>query len=156
MTTVYVTHDQAEALALADRIAVMERGPHRAGTAPPIEIFQRPANTFVANFIGNPPMNLLPVEARGRGRPARLIADGLAVETLPVPRAGSVPGQHLTLGVRPEHLVRRRRRPEHHPRRALRQREHGPEKLVTVERPDAARFTARIFTDELIAHRRRP
>src|SRR6266540_4070418 len=62
VTTVFVTHDQAEALALADRIAVMEAGRIRQlGT--PREVFLRPANTFVANFIGSTPMNLRP----GRG-----------------------------------------------------------------------------------------
>ncbi|GAA1688334.1 hypothetical protein GCM10009745_36570 [Kribbella yunnanensis] len=59
ITTVFVTHDQAEALALADRIAVMESGKLRQlGT--PREVFARPTNTFVANFIGSTPMNLLP------------------------------------------------------------------------------------------------
>ena len=59
VTTVFVTHDQGEALAMADRIAVMEAGRIRQiGT--PSEIFRRPANTFVANFIGSTPMNMLP------------------------------------------------------------------------------------------------
>jgi multiple sugar transport system ATP-binding protein len=59
LTTVFVTHDQAEALALADRIAVMDAGRIRQiGT--PREVFQRPADTFVANFIGSTPMNLVP------------------------------------------------------------------------------------------------
>ena len=82
VTTVFVTHDQAEALALADRIAVMEAGRIRQiGT--PREVFDRPANMFVANFIGSTPMNLLPARvvgaaisgipgrgAPGAGRPA--------------------------------------------------------------------------------------
>jgi multiple sugar transport system ATP-binding protein len=58
LTTVFVTHDQAEALALADRIAVMESGKIRQ-LGSPKEVFQRPASTFVANFIGSTPMNLL-------------------------------------------------------------------------------------------------
>jgi multiple sugar transport system ATP-binding protein len=64
VTTVFVTHDQSEALAMADQIAVMEAGRIRQlGT--PSEIFRRPANTFVANFIGSTPMNMLPGELRG-------------------------------------------------------------------------------------------
>ncbi|GAA1651224.1 sn-glycerol-3-phosphate ABC transporter ATP-binding protein UgpC [Kribbella alba] len=59
ITTVFVTHDQAEALALADRIAVMQSGKLRQ-LGSPREVFARPANTFVANFIGSTPMNLLP------------------------------------------------------------------------------------------------
>src|SRR3569833_4511511 len=62
MTAVYVTHDQAEAMALAPRIAVMDRG-RIVQYAPPIDIYRRPATTFVASFVGNPPMNLVPVEA---------------------------------------------------------------------------------------------
>ncbi|WP_432886325.1 ABC transporter ATP-binding protein [Kribbella sp. CA-245084] len=59
ITTVFVTHDQAEALALADRIAVMDSGKLRQ-LGSPREVFARPTNTFVANFIGSTPMNLLP------------------------------------------------------------------------------------------------
>ena len=150
MTAVYVTHDQAEAMALATRVAVMDKG-RIVQYAPPIEIYRRPATTFVANFVGNPPMNLLPVEARVEGDRLRLSADGLAVETLPVPRAGSVPGQHLTLGVRPEHLSVGDAGPNTIRGKLFANENMGPEKLVTVERPDAARFTARIFTDDLIA-----
>ena len=57
-TTVYVTHDQAEAMTLGDRVAVVDRG-RLQQVAPPQELYEQPANTFVAGFIGNPPMNLL-------------------------------------------------------------------------------------------------
>jgi ABC-type sugar transport system ATPase subunit len=150
MTAVYVTHDQAEAMALATRVAVMDKG-RIVQYAPPIEIYRRPATTFVANFVGNPPMNLLPVEARVEGERLRLRAEGLAVEELPVPRAGTAPGQHLTLGVRPEHLSIGDAGPNTIRGALFANENMGPEKLVTLERPDAARFTARIFTDETIA-----
>lgn len=63
-TTIYVTHDQIEAMTLADRVVVMNKGEvQQVGT--PLEIYDRPANTFVASFIGSPAMNLIPGEIRG-------------------------------------------------------------------------------------------
>jgi multiple sugar transport system ATP-binding protein len=97
ITTVFVTHDQAEALALADRIAVMESGKLRQ-LGSPREVFARPANTFVANFIGSTPMNLLP---------GTVTADAVSVAGGSLPAAtGSVPtGAEVTVGVRPEYLT---------------------------------------------------
>jgi multiple sugar transport system ATP-binding protein len=95
VTTVFVTHDQAEALALADRIAVMEAGKIRqVGT--PREVFGKPANTFVANFIGSTPMNLLP---------GTVVEDGVSVGgfRLGVPTSLTV-GEQVTVGVRPEYM----------------------------------------------------
>jgi len=96
ITTVFVTHDQAEALALADRIAVMESGKLRQlGT--PREVFARPVNTFVANFIGSTPMNLLP---------GVLSPTGVSVAGGTLPTTGSIPeGAEVTVGVRPEYLM---------------------------------------------------
>jgi multiple sugar transport system ATP-binding protein len=100
VTTVFVTHDQGEALALADRIAVMDAGRIRqVGT--PREVFQRPADTFVANFIGSTPMNLLAGE---------LTADGVAVAggLLPAPAVpAGRPNAGVTVGIRPEYLTLR-------------------------------------------------
>ncbi len=98
VTTVFVTHDQAEALAMADRMAVMEGGRIRqVGT--PREVFQRPANTFVANFIGATPMNLLDAQVVG----GELDFGGFR---LPVPDgAGTVAeGDKVVYGVRPEYV----------------------------------------------------
>ncbi len=99
VTTVFVTHDQAEALAMADRIAVMDKGRIRqVGT--PKEVFQRPVNTFVANFIGSTPMNLLPgVVAEDVVR--------IAGQELPLPedvRSAVGDGQDVVVGARPEYL----------------------------------------------------
>ena len=83
-TVVYVTHDQVEAMTLADRIVIMRDGRiEQVGT--PLEVFETPVNTFVASFIGTPPMNLLDatVEDRG-GRAHAVLADGTA---LPLPPA---------------------------------------------------------------------
>jgi multiple sugar transport system ATP-binding protein len=96
-TTVYVTHDQAEALALADRIAVMEAGRIRQlGT--PVEVFKRPVNLFVAGFIGSLRMNLLPASVSDRR-----LRVGESSVPLPPSAAGDVhEGEDVILGARPE------------------------------------------------------
>jgi multiple sugar transport system ATP-binding protein len=96
LTTVFVTHDQAEALALADRIAVMEAGRIRQlGT--PREVFQRPVDTFVANFIGSTPMNLIEAQARD----GRVECAGARLPGPP----GLADGTPVVVGVRPEYLA---------------------------------------------------
>ena len=99
---IMVTHDQAEAMTLADRIIVMnERKIQQVG--PPMEIYSRPANVFVAQFVGSPAMTLLPATlAPGEGKFAALkLGDGSVVETR-VPRSGLPDNGALRLGVRPE------------------------------------------------------
>lgn len=94
VTTVYVTHDQIEAMTLASRVAVMDEGVIRQiGT--PEEVYSDPADTFVAGFIGNPAMNLLSVEVSAEGR---CTVAGRPISA-PVPRTG-----RLVLGIRPEDL----------------------------------------------------
>jgi multiple sugar transport system ATP-binding protein len=100
-TIVYVTHDQIEAMTLASRIAIMRDGVVQQ-FAPPEEIYERPANMYVAGFIGSPAMNFL----RGRLEPG---AGGLGVRVgeaawLPLPQAprSAQTGQEVTLGIRPE------------------------------------------------------
>jgi multiple sugar transport system ATP-binding protein len=99
-TTIYVTHDQGEAMALADRIAVMDNGTLQQFDTPR-NIYLHPHNLFVAGFIGTPPMNLIECEAGASGR------DGLSlrvkgVETAVRMRGSGSPGRDLTLGFRPE------------------------------------------------------
>jgi ABC-type sugar transport system ATPase subunit len=99
-----VTHDQVEAMTLGQRVAVLHRG-RLQQLATPRELYRRPANLFVAGFIGSPPMNLLParVEA-GAGGGARLCVAG---QGLPLPAALAAPAAgeaSLTAGVRPEAL----------------------------------------------------
>ncbi len=101
VTTVYVTHDQVEAMTLGDRVAVLESGKLQQ-CASPREMYSRPANRFVAGFIGSPAMNLLEVDG-GDG-------SGVALGSMTVPLDGEVGrsvGAHpsVTLGVRPEHLA---------------------------------------------------
>ena len=94
-TMVYVTHDQVEAMTLADRIAVMEKG-HLVQLGTPQQIYQRPANRFVATFIGSPAMNILPVTRDGN----LLRGPGVYMN---VDVAANLPAK-LELGIRPNHL----------------------------------------------------
>lgn len=97
ITTVFVTHDQAEALALADRIAVMESGKLRQ-LGSPREVFARPVDTFVANFIGSTPMNLLPGTVTSE-------AVSVAGGSLPATTGSAPVGAEVTVGIRPEYLT---------------------------------------------------
>ena len=151
MTAVYVTHDQAEAMALATRSRGDGQGPHRAIRAADRDL--PPPRHHLRRQLRRQPADEPPA-GRGarRGRPAapqrrrpRRRDPACAAA------AGSVPGQHLTLGVRPEHLSVGDAGPNTIRGKLFANENMGPEKLVTVERPDAARFTARIFTDDLIA-----
>lgn len=99
VTSVFVTHDQAEALALADRIAVMKEGRiQQIGT--PKEVFHAPANTFVASFIGSHPMNLLD----GVVTDGRVAVLGTELEVEPDIAAELKQGQKVVVGLRPEYI----------------------------------------------------
>ena len=98
-TTVYVTHDQVEAMTLGSRIAVMRAGKIQQVGAP-LEIYGKPTNLFVAAFIGSPPMNFLDARIEEGGRAA--LASGIR---LPLPSPdGLEPGREIVLGVRPENV----------------------------------------------------
>ena len=100
-TSIYVTHDQIEAMTMADKIVVMRDGVVEQ-IGDPLTLYDRPANTFVAGFIGSPAMNLLPATVRGRGGDARIAFEGGAA--LPLPRdASAEDGQPVLYGIRPEH-----------------------------------------------------
>jgi multiple sugar transport system ATP-binding protein len=100
-TTVYVTHDQLEAMSMADHIAIMNRGVvEQLGT--PAEIYNRPATMFVADFVGSPAMNLIPVAGKlAKGAKALSVAGtSIAVPEL----REDAPNDDLVLGARPEHI----------------------------------------------------
>ncbi|MBB4066230.1 ABC transporter ATP-binding protein [Gellertiella hungarica] len=102
-TMIYVTHDQVEAMTMADRIVVMNAG-GIAQTGAPLELYHKPANLFVAGFIGNPKMNFMPVTCVSAS------PDGVVIDyagqrmTVPVEPRPGMEGQNLTLGIRPEHI----------------------------------------------------
>ncbi len=102
ITTVYVTHDQTEAMTMGDRIAVMNNGQIQQ-IAPPLEIYEQPANRFVAEFIGSPPMNFLPVElilpSQLRHQYFKLDLPEIWTQSLQSSQIKS-----LILGIRPQHL----------------------------------------------------
>ena len=94
ITTIYVTHDQIEAMTLAHRVAVMQGGVVQQ-IAPPDEVYDRPANLFVAGFIGSPPMNLI----EGALQDGAFVAQSVRIEG-----AGEGTRDGVVLGVRPEHV----------------------------------------------------
>ena len=99
-TTVYVTHDQIEAMTMADKIVVMQDG-HIEQIGSPLDLYDNPINRFVASFIGSPAMNLIDGVLRLNGTASIEIGD----VRLPVPARNSLKeGQPVTLGARPEHL----------------------------------------------------
>ncbi|MEN3029569.1 sn-glycerol-3-phosphate import ATP-binding protein UgpC [Chromobacterium amazonense] len=99
-TSLYVTHDQVEAMTLADRVIVLNKG-HIEQIGAPDEIYDRPATTFVAAFMGSPGMNLFDAQADARG--ARLLLGDGASLALPA-ASPALAGRKLKVGIRPEHL----------------------------------------------------
>ena len=99
-TTVYVTHDQVEAMTLADRLIVMNAG-NAEQIGAPLDVYEKPATTFVAGFIGSPPMNFLPATVRD----GMVNIDGGGHVTHKNGGLSGADGRAVTLGVRPEHLL---------------------------------------------------
>ncbi|HEX4369359.1 MAG TPA: sn-glycerol-3-phosphate ABC transporter ATP-binding protein UgpC [Rhodopila sp.] len=98
VTSLYVTHDQVEAMTLGDRLLILHEGTP-AQLATPMEVFEHPADTYVAGFVGSPTMNFLP---------GHLVHDGTAVQLAAgplIPLQGRRSGDAVTLGIRPEHLT---------------------------------------------------
>ncbi len=143
-TTVYVTHDQLEAMAMADRIAVMNDGVIEQ-IGPPFEIYNRPRSLFVADFIGSPPMNLIRLRARlSPGDAAVRFGDS----ELRIPRLREGTAQDgAVLGVRPEHI-------RLHDQGPIRARIYGVEfmgttQIVTLDTPEG-QIKARLDADQAL------
>jgi alpha-glucoside transport system ATP-binding protein len=103
-TMIYVTHDQVEAMTLADRIVVLSAGRiEQVGS--PIELYERPENLFVAKFIGSPAMNILPATITTPGAQTTVSLPGNASATVPIGTDAALKGSKASLGVRPEDLT---------------------------------------------------
>ncbi len=103
ITSIYVTHDQVEAMSMADRVAVMKEGKLQA-YAPPDELYDKPRTLFVAGFVGNPPMNFIDVEVSQENGAYRARGEGIEL-TVPSERGEKVVGKgKVTLGIRPEDI----------------------------------------------------
>lgn len=104
-TMIYVTHDQIEAMTLADKIVVLDAG-RIAQVGKPLELYHYPANRFVAGFIGSPKMNFLPVKVTATAiDQVQVRLPNQQLVWLPVDSAGVQVGSNMSLGIRPEHLL---------------------------------------------------
>ncbi|MBV9491266.1 MAG: ABC transporter ATP-binding protein [Verrucomicrobia bacterium] len=103
-TAIYVTHDQVEAMTMADRIVILHDGRiEQVGS--PLELYEKPRNQFVAGFIGSPQMNFLPLKVESqKPRQLRCRSATIGVLTLPIQVDQPLEGRTVTLGVRPEHV----------------------------------------------------
>ncbi|MBB3979237.1 alpha-glucoside transport system ATP-binding protein [Rhizobium azooxidifex] len=102
-TMIYVTHDQVEAMTLADRIVVLSAG-HIEQVGAPLELYERPANLFVARFIGSPAMNVLPAKVVTAGETTTVELKGGMKMTLDIGTPETERGKDVSFGVRPEDL----------------------------------------------------
>jgi multiple sugar transport system ATP-binding protein len=103
---IYVTHDQIEAMTMGTRICIMSGG-RVIQVGRPLDVYRAPANTFVASFLGNPPMNLLPAIVAD-GADGRALRAGASEIALPADRAPAMAaGRAVTFGIRPEHVGQR-------------------------------------------------
>jgi multiple sugar transport system ATP-binding protein len=147
-TTIYVTHDQTEAMTMGDRIAVMNQGQIQQ-IAPPLELYNHPANQFVAEFIGSPPMNFLPVQIKA---PLQIHHPQFRL-TLPevwAPVLQQYNGRFLTLGIRPEHLTLSVPAPKNLSVKVELVEALGNDTYLSVSLPEASTLQVRIPPDQFV------
>lgn len=150
VTTVYVTHDQAEAMALADHIAIMDRG-KVVQVGAPLDVYRRPRTTFVASFLGSPPMNLVSGQVDVAGRGVRIHGATIGLETYPTwnqlaEHARQDP--NVIFGIRPEHLqVETSELPQAFTGEVYATQPLGAESLVIAQVGDDP-VSIRLFTDD--------
>ncbi len=150
VTTVYVTHDQAEAMALADRVAIMDRGKIiQVGT--PQQVYRRPRTTFVASFLGNPPMNLLPCRLDLTNRQVHVDSATVSLQGIPdwnMLASRLSDNEDLIIGVRPEHItLHSTAKPQAFPGEMYVSQPLGAESLLILRVGDQP-VSVRLFTDE--------
>ncbi|MBB5516628.1 alpha-glucoside transport system ATP-binding protein [Rubricella aquisinus] len=105
-TMIYVTHDQVEAMTLATRIVVLNNKTHTIGqVGTPLQLYERPQNTFVAQFIGSPKMNLLSAKVTAVGDATAVDIDDGGIASVPVASADAKVGDTVSFGIRPEDLL---------------------------------------------------
>ena len=149
-TMIYVTHDQIEAMTMGDRIVVMNQGKIQQ-TAAPLTVYRHPANTFVAGFIGTPPMNLLRVQAKKRDDGESELSSPAVSLTMPtaVFPEGEPPAE-VIFGFRPEAVAPEAPADERHARitgRVELVEPMGAETFVHLVLPNGSRATARLAPD---------
>jgi multiple sugar transport system ATP-binding protein len=107
-TMIYVTHDQVEAMTMSTRMCIMDRG-RLVQVGKPLDVYQNPASAFVARFLGNPPMNLVPVllEMHDGKIVASRGTQRIRLESIPAQKVGQWIGHEVHLGIRPESLYQR-------------------------------------------------
>jgi multiple sugar transport system ATP-binding protein len=146
-TTIYVTHDQTEAMTMGDRIVVLNAGQIQQ-VATPLDLYNHPKNRFVAEFIGSPPMNFIPVQVKA---PMAIVHPAFRVTLPPDWEAllTSLDGQEVWLGIRPEHFVVSVPAPKNLQVKVELVEALGNETLITAEF-GAARLQVRIPPDILV------
>ena len=148
-TTVYVTHDQLEAMTMSDKIAVMDRGDVQQ-YATPEEVYNRPANTFVAGFIGSPPMNFLAGAVVTDGALSLDCGSGRRCDIARSPLAGRE-SRDVVLGVRPQDVsIHAAVRPDCIPGEVSLVQLVGSEKLIELNYGEKGRLTAQVKADALL------
>ena len=141
-TMIYVTHDQVEAMTMADKIVVLSAGRiEQVGS--PLDLYHRPANLFVARFIGSPKMNVIDARVVGFvSQGVRLALPGGATMDLPTPGIALAPGSAVQLGIRPEHLLLGDGA-EHISGRVVLAEHLGSETILHIEVPEGGTLVAR-------------
>ncbi|MBU6228748.1 MAG: ABC transporter ATP-binding protein [Cyanobacteria bacterium REEB459] len=148
ITTIYVTHDQIEAMTMGHRIAVMNQGQIQQ-VAAPLDLYNTPANRFVAEFIGSPAMNFIPVQVQA---PYLVVHEEFRL-TLPSPwedRLRPYDRHSLWLGIRPEHLSLALPAPKNICAQVVHQEALGSETYLTVKTPSLT-LQARVPPDQAVA-----